>query len=404
MRRSDSENFQQGFSVTSVEFDVAFVSDFRLPGGSTASIAEEIRAHAHAGYSTCLIHIPAYERDRPIHAKIRACIDDGLATLIGVSDHARARLVTIRPPKVVEDLHPQLARISAELALVIVNQVPSDGANKVPYYDVRKIASNLHQKFGKNVYWAPIGPLARAAMKPHRSAVNVADWDWHNIIDVDAWTVERTAFVSSTPVIGRHSRPDKRKWPETPERIFEVYPDNDQMKVKVLGGEDILPKMLGSLPKSWTVYPFDTISPKAFLSEIDFYVYYHHSGLREAFGRGILEAISSGAVVILPPHFRELFGDACVYAKPADVRQTILTYYGNFALYQEQSRRGIDFARGHFGQDVHVNRLRRLIRSPISSTSGPVTPIDPSVMANAGGQNGRLTRIKSIARRFSGDN
>src|SRR5690625_1198953 len=36
--------------------DVAILSDFRLPGGTTASIAEEVRAQSAASLSTALIH------------------------------------------------------------------------------------------------------------------------------------------------------------------------------------------------------------------------------------------------------------------------------------------------------------------------------------------------------------
>src|SRR5690625_4640063 len=38
------------------QVDVAILSDFRLPGGTTASIAEEVRAQSAAGLQTALIH------------------------------------------------------------------------------------------------------------------------------------------------------------------------------------------------------------------------------------------------------------------------------------------------------------------------------------------------------------
>jgi hypothetical protein len=346
-----------------------------------------------------------YERDRPLNAKIVECIDAGFATLADPSERIHARLLTVRPPKVVEQLHPQLSRVSADAALVIVNQVPDDGANKTPYYDVRLISKNLRQRLGDNVTWMPIGPLARTSMKPYASFVRVSDWDWFNVIDVDAWHVERNAFVSSIPVIGRHSRPDKRKWPESIETLFEIYPNDGEIKVKVLGGEEILPKMLGGIPDSWTVYPFDAISPKEFLSQIDFYVYFHHSGLQEAFGRGILEALSSGAVVIVPPHFRKLFGDACVYVKPSEVRQTIQRYYNDFAMYKEQSMKGVQYGRDHFGQEVHINRLNQLIGPPSVSPPDRVrsVPHEPPDPPSNGGRAGRISRLKSIARRLSGE-
>ena len=113
--------------MSTSNYDIVSVSDFRLPGGSNASIAEEIKAQAAAGYSTGLVHIPVYDRDHPINPRIQACLDAGLATLVGEDTRVSTRLLTIRPPKVAEELHPQLTTVSAELTLVVVNQPASDG-------------------------------------------------------------------------------------------------------------------------------------------------------------------------------------------------------------------------------------------------------------------------------------
>jgi hypothetical protein len=391
-----------------MSFDIVSVSDFRLPGGSNVSIAEEIKAQASAGYTTGLVHIPVYDRNHPINPKIRACIDAGLATLVEDGTHVMTRLLTIRPPKVAEELHPQLATISAATTLVVVNQPARDRTSPTPYYDVAKVTRTLRRAVGRNITWAPIGPLARSGMIEHEATLNLLEWDWSNLIDVDAWAIERNAFVSDIPVIGRHSRPDWRKWPETPRTVLEAYPNADDCRVVVLGGRKIIQNLLGRIPPNWTVYPFDAIPAQAFLSQIDFYVYFHHSGWQEAFGRGILEAISAGAVVILPHHFQALFGDSCLYAQPAEVRGIVQRLYQDFAAYQEQSRTGVDYARNNFSYAVHVRRLQRLIGAPgvakIPDSNGlaTLTAVAASRANDEVARTGNVTRLKSFARRLTG--
>jgi hypothetical protein len=392
--------------MTVRKFDVVIASDLRLPGGTSSSIVEEIKAQAKAGYSTGLLHVPIYPKPRPFNAKIRRCIEEGLATLIVGTDHVDARLLLIRPPRAFERVPPFASRLTVGMAFVVVNQVPEDESRSVPFYDVPTIAGVVKHSLGIDAVWIPIGPLARSAMEAHRSVVPLADWDWVNIIDLDEWSVPRTRFVSSVPVIGRHSRRDGRKWPESSESILEAYPEDARYRVIILGGAEIPVRILRRVPSNWEVFPFDSMSSKQFLANIDFYVYFHHTGLKEAFGRGILEALSSGSVVIVPDHFQALFGNACIYAEPHGVREIVDRLYADPASYQEQSLRGQAFAREHFGQEVHIRRLKEVIGVP--SGVAKTYRISPSratrrvlLVTSNGGGLGHLMRLMAIARRMS---
>ena len=42
-----------------VDVDVIMATDCRFPGGSTASVVEEIEAQHRAGYRTALMHLPS---------------------------------------------------------------------------------------------------------------------------------------------------------------------------------------------------------------------------------------------------------------------------------------------------------------------------------------------------------
>ena len=53
---------------------------------------------------------------------------------------------------------------------------------------------------------------------------------------------ERNKWLSNVPVIGRHSRPARLKWPDTLDKVVSIYPIDGSMKVRILGGCPIIPK------------------------------------------------------------------------------------------------------------------------------------------------------------------
>jgi hypothetical protein len=97
---------------------------------------------------------------------------------------------------------------------------------------------------------------------------------------------------------------------------------------------------------------------------LDFFVYYHHPALVEAFGRTTLEALASGAVCILPPHFQPMFGEACLYADSVGVRGLVEALHHDRNAYDTQSSIGRSTVEERFSHAAHVARLAKLVGSP----------------------------------------
>jgi hypothetical protein len=236
--------------------------------------------------------------------------------------------------------------------------------------------------------------------------------DWVNVIDVDAWHVDRLGWRSDRPVIGRHSRPQRQKWPMDPRVVKALYPVDGSAVVKILGGADPAQELLGYLPGSWQVIPFGEMDPREFLAQLDFFVYYHHPAWLEAFGRNILEALATGLPVILPAHFRPLFGDAAIYAEPAEVPSVVNQLYGARSAYDDVVARADAFVRTRFGHEAHHRRLLELIGPPEGPPEGDGQPRPSGSVKHAtserpalllissnGSGMGHLTRLMAYARR-----
>src|SRR5690625_1340596 len=219
------------------QFDIIIASDLRLPGGNSASIEEEVRAQARAGFRTGLLHVNsrlANKRDRSFDAKMRQCIDDGAATLIPIGASVSAPLVVLRNATVFsQPLQPHYD-VSTDQVVLVVNHVMIDAAG-VQHFDPVEVDACVQDIFGHAPRWAPISPTVRASMGESALQVHMAETDWKNLIDVDEWHRER-APVQGGPVLGRHSRAATRKWPAVAEQIQAACPDEPGYQVRGRGG------------------------------------------------------------------------------------------------------------------------------------------------------------------------
>ena len=408
------EPMRSGALSNQRQVDVLLLSDLRFPGGTSHSLAEEIAAQAQVGWSTGLVHMngPLVSRLRPVNPRIREQIRHGWARLFVGNRPIRAQLVVVRHPAVLQAAADQLPQIETERVMIVANAPPID-IDGYRHYRPQVVDRIARERFGVDPVWAPIGPLVRESVASEIPA-GLREQDWVNIIDVDRWRVNRSEWQADRPVIGRHSRPSRQKWPTEAKVIETVYPVDGSAVVKILGGAEPVREVLGYLPNSWQVMSFGAMHPREFLAQLDFFVYFHHPAWVEAFGRNILEAMASGLPTILPRHFRPLFGEAAIYADPPDVPSVLNRLYADRGAYGDIAERAVTSVRARFGYEAHQQRIAELIGPPET-----VTPYEPArslpirataakrrsllLISSNGSGMGHLTRLIAYARRLQPD-
>jgi hypothetical protein len=395
------------------QVDVLMLSDFRFPGETSHRIAEEIAAQAQAGWSTGLVHMngPLVSRVTPVNPRIREQIRRGRARLFLGDRPIRTKIVVVRHPAVLEAAAGQLPPIETKHVVLVASAGPID-IDGHRHYRPAVVDQIARERFGVAPIWAPVGQLVREAIASEVPA-GLRKEDWVNVIDVDAWQVDRPGWQSDRPVLGRQSQSSRQNWPNDPQVIKAVYPVDGSAIVKILGSARPVLDTLGYLPDSWQVIPFGGMNPREFLAQLDFFAYYHHPALVEAFARNILEAVASGLPAILPPHFRPLFGDAAIYAEPAEVPSVLGQLYADRRTYEDVVARAETWVRARFGYEAHRHRLSELIgppetvaqHKPTASSTKRATSQRPSLLliSSNGAGMGHLTRLMAYARRAEPD-
>src|SRR5690606_4987476 len=111
-------------------------SDFRMPGGTSMSNLEEIKAQRRMGLRTGLVQMSRYDvnPDRDLNPGIQAMIDGHDVDMVVYGESAKCDLMILRLPWVLEEVQAYVPRVVAREIAVIVNQPPKrDYGDGSPY-------------------------------------------------------------------------------------------------------------------------------------------------------------------------------------------------------------------------------------------------------------------------------
>lgn len=346
-------------------FDVAMISDFRLYGGSALSLAEEIEAQFRAGLTTAIFQVNCVSEDitgrTRFNPQISQLLHEGKCTLISCDWELEAGCCSMRFPPIFDFAPARVPAINSNCYFMAVNTAPveKDGTGRMYWTD--RVLENMHATFGTFGTWYPIGPRIREYIRNEVPLGVLAADDWVNILDVDSWISRRKGFLGRRPKVGRHSRDDKLKWPTEPDAIRRAYFSDPSWDVRFMGGATCVESLIGKLPSNVEVLPFDAIPVKAFLQDLDFFVYYDNPNRVEAFGRVFIEAIASGCMVILPPYYEPVFGEACIYAEAHEVCDVVAKYWVDEESYVNFVSNAQKIAQRMWSYDTHIERIKALL-------------------------------------------
>lgn len=349
-------------------YDVVLAGDWKKYGGPQKSMLEEIKALTNAGYRVGVLHLEAARfmstRSEDLNEPIQTLLNKGVVDQVFYDDELAVNLLVLRYPPILQFSPAEPSKLAVDRMVILANQAPSERDGSDIRYLVPDCLRNARFMFGADVLWAPQGPQVRKAIEPYLSNSDLCAFDLPGIVDPKEWQKASISFDGSkTPVLGRHSRDDRMKWPESREVLLSAYPVDDSLRIRAMGGRETVLKVLGTkkTPDNWELLRRDQEDVKDFLHSLDFYVFFQNSKAIEAFGRSVLEAIAANLVVILPPHYEEVFGRAAVYCSPWEVKDVVQRFRDHPDEYFAQIELARETLHHNYTHEAYIRKVEHFL-------------------------------------------
>ena len=335
-------------------YDVVLAGDWTAAGGAGTAGTGQLRALAARGQRAALLQLDALahlrEGPRNLDPAVQDLINTSDLTQVELTDDVRARLVVVRSARVLQHAPDLPSGVRAQ-RVVIESSVLS-----------RSAAAAARRLFGRKPVWAPAGPdgrrLLTAALDGEPLGDVLTPVDLPGTLDAAQWRLDRRGPRADRPVVGRHCRGGRAEW----RRLREELPDTARVDVRLLDGADSATGAFGRFgpPRSWLVYGPADVSLRSFLYQVDFYLHLPGADTPADPDPDVLAALAAGCVVVLPYRYAPAFGDAAVYCDPDEVPDAVGLLHGNRQALREQSARGPEFVRRHYGHELYAERVSRL--------------------------------------------
>jgi hypothetical protein len=337
-------------------------------------------------------------KSRPINDTLRDAIDATETPIIPASSHVEGRLALVYHPYVLEEPLSRSLNVSAQVVGIVCHHPPRDRSG-VAQYDLEKIVRHTRDLIGVDPMLMPVSDVVRKSLL-QIGRTDISEQNWCNLLNLDHWPVIEPRKINDLARIGRHSRPDLLKWPDTVAARL-CYPPNQELEFHMLGVQGEVQRAFDPWPSNWIAEPFSPGRAREFLSRLDIYSYFHDGAWIEAFGYNILEAMASGLPIVLPHHFQDTFGDAALYTDPEGAEELYLKLMGDLPMRQAYGTKARKFAEAHHGLETYAARVERLIGKPNTDPAPPLRVKRPErllVITSNGVGVGHLSRQIAIAK------
>ena len=347
-----------------------------------------------------------------IDERVRRILDDFDVPIITRCTPAVCKILFVEMPHLFVSMPATSIALRPSCIVCRIDHVPLAEADADPVPplrrpDIVRMVSVLEKLFDAPVWLAPTGPLARMALASVAGGFRILSDDCPPLVDLDEWRRPiAPPQEDDTVVAGRHEPQGAGRWPE-PGATFEAFGAGAGHAVRVMG--DTPPWMAGALPANWTVTPYadDAVAP--FLAGLHFCLRFT-DGRFDGCPLGVIEALASGMVAILPIALEPVFEDGAVYAGAAEVNSIIARLAGNPVAYATQAMKGRAVVARKFSVTGYADKMADLLAALAPASQRAVHRPEPLVrrhrvmMISSNGEGiGHLTRLLAIAERLPPD-
>jgi glycosyltransferase involved in cell wall biosynthesis len=352
--------------LSSRHYDVILLDDWLPHNAPFDGAIEELHALRRGHLTVGLLHHEAVGRmTRPrkqVDPQIQQAVNSGLVDWILPDERASVSLLLVRDPWLLQFVTSAQTSVQVRRVVITVSRPPSGYPGLELAYDTLSCSDTAMRIFGTKPHWIATHPALSRSLP-----ANESDGAGPHVVlppvDIEQWASRQSTRPGLHPIIGRYDADTDLAWPESRTALRQVYPLTPDMDVRILGGTETALRVLNRLtvPPRWLVYSRDEVTPREFLHQLDFFVYFPSDRLPAPRTELVAIAMASGTVVVLPERFQEYFGDAALYCSPDQLKPTLVRYHTDRELYREQADRAVRFVRQRHQPSVFVTQIEELI-------------------------------------------
>jgi len=346
-------------------YDVAIAADWRATTAPRHPVLDEVEALVSSGRRVGLVHLPdnryPQRRRLEIHPSVQDLINARTVDrLLLDEDDVEIDTLVVAGGGLLQLAPSEVSRMNVHQVIVLADEQPGDREHGLAAYSVSDCTRSAQRIFGRTPLWAPRDALVRAALEADWDSVELAPHDVPVLADPARFDVPRGVPRSRVPVVGQRAD-DVRDWPPLDGDRLHLYPTDGSLDVRLVGAPDRVQAMFGrrSIPPAWLVYVRSELTPRHYFAQLDFFV--DQAGALTRMRTSHAAALAAGAVLVLPPAMRSVYGDAALYCAPSEVTATVRACHADGTAWLAQSRRGQELARTRFTREAYLDAVTPLL-------------------------------------------
>ena len=364
------------FKITSPaygpHFDVVFIGDWRSFSGVQRGMVDEITALADRGRRVGIMHLeslmsPSKQTTR-LCGDVQVLINQGYIEEIIPDENASSEVAVIKDPTILQFAPNDDINFVAQTTLISA-EIPPPGNAAEPLYQPADCHENAKSLFNGEVIWTSVDPSIHHGLTTHQPRIRVHPLRQPVAFKTQRWLNNRSKLAGGLPILGRHAENLESLWPNSIETTNQLWPADDNAEVRILGDARALLRKHNKrrYPPTWVNFRDEEIKPEAFMSCLDFFVYYPAEDYAQSFSREALEASASGALVILPKNFEKMHGRSAVYASPSEVSRLIHSFTQDRTNYQKTVQSNTSALKKTYSNENYVEYIHSIETTSVST-------------------------------------
>lgn len=314
-------------------FEYVFLFDWRFDDAETRSALAEVEALGQAGKSVGILQSSGLFSGVGHVARLASIVQERInreeISLIIPDENADIKNLIVRRAELLQFSPAGMFQGTVERLFIIADQPPSAWDGSSPIYHPEQCSDYALNEFGSKPIWLAQDPAILRYLISYAGEVEV----WRGLLPHVLPLIKQNNYVipqrpnRRRVVVGRPAKNIEALWPKDIDTTDALWPaaEDAQVEVRIFGeAECYLQKFNRDFyPNNWVSFRQDDISPEAFYSSIDYFVYYPEENWPQELSLEALMAYSNGCRVILPRQFENMHGVRAFYSEAKNVKQMI---------------------------------------------------------------------------------